>query len=993
MKLYLVALCSVVLGIGAPSSGGVAPPRCQPRQLPVIAVDRASHAPVAHARLETNGPRGSTFLGETTEAGTACVTAVGAGALVTVRHPAFEPGQARMGRLVNEGTEPLTIELTPLASVSLAVRAADRPLPGAQVVWRAGKEGAGKGTTDPQGNWSGQVGAWKQRAEIEVAADGFGSVCRAVASLDPGVNRLDVSLLPPGAVTVAVRDEVGEPVEKAELRWLPEIPQGGCRSAASAGVAASQSADAVSKLGQVAPGTGLLEISAPGYALRRLGPVPVRSGQVTDLGTVALELRRVARGSVKSRSGKALAGVPVAVLRSASNAVLAETTSDRAGNYEVELPAHGAFLLRAGRRPGPVCERDDIPQGAGAVDLVVPDAAGIAGSIRTATGEPLGEAAVTASRIEAGRGARAGLSVAATSDETGRYAFEGLEAGRWRLDVRLRGYAPTVKAPIDLCEAEKKEVNLRLDRGRQLRGRVIDAETEKPVAGASVRAEGSSEDEWATTDPQGRFELGGAASGMIRIAATHPTAGRGRVTTDAASGPVEIRLAQGGDVEGTVRDGEGLPLPDKTVEIQGLGLSGITDGLGRYRITDVPPGIQRVVLRRNLPGDHRLLSARDAEVKSGQATEVDFDDGATVSGKVTWNDSPMRDALITITRMNEGRPSGNLTDTLATTRTDEAGDYRIGGLRPGPYTVSARGDVNAIYRSTDITSEGENRVDLVAGGTDVVGTVRDAETARPIPGVKVVAFDPARSFGLLVNGWANDDDLVETAQLLDIAWAAYTARDGQFRLLLPEGRFQLEVGAVGYETARRDIESVPRRTEAVEILLEPSWELLGTVTDAWRNPVAGCGVTAFCGEGRISNVFADARGIFRFEGLRPSPCALLAFFPGYGAGLLEALPTKDGGFLEISIRPPGSLRLGLPASIPGDSPVLLTPGGRNLRELLKRSGFGAVRPVLSGSDEGEQVLFPVLPPGSYLVAAPGLFEPKAVQVVEGNETVLDLRER
>src|SRR5262249_58067857 len=78
----------------------------------------------------------------------------------------------------------------------------------------------------------------------------------------------------------------------------------------------------------------------------------------------------------------------------------------------------------------------------------------------------------------------------ATTDQSGRYRFDALEPGRYRVNVQKAGFATMLgSAPeATLKDGERKtDVNVTIQRGAAIVGRVLD-ENGEPIANASVMA-------------------------------------------------------------------------------------------------------------------------------------------------------------------------------------------------------------------------------------------------------------------------------------------------------------------------------------------------------------------------------------------------------------------------------------------------------------------------------------------------------------------------
>src|SRR5262249_31517478 len=75
------------------------------------------------------------------------------------------------------------------------------------------------------------------------------------------------------------------------------------------------------------------------------------------------------------------------------------------------------------------------------------------------------------------------------TDENGRFAFNGLAEGEYRVDVRKTGFAPSVQ-PFDpgvMVHVPSDAVDVRLQRGGVITGRVLDA-SGQPASDLSMMA-------------------------------------------------------------------------------------------------------------------------------------------------------------------------------------------------------------------------------------------------------------------------------------------------------------------------------------------------------------------------------------------------------------------------------------------------------------------------------------------------------------------------
>jgi hypothetical protein len=150
----------------------------------------------------------------------------------------------------------------------------------------------------------------------------------------------------------------------------------------------------------------------------------------------------------------------------------------------------------------------------------------------------------------------------------------------------------------------------------------------------------------------------------------------------------------------------GRPLRRVQIRITAAGLRDAqgrttsTDEDGRYEMTDLPAGRYTVTATRGgfLPlryGQRRPRElGRLVELADGQAVEsVDFalQKMSVISGRITDEDGePIAGVTVLALRSIYLAGHRQLVPTSDSVRTDDVGEYRIGGLVPGTYVISAR---------------------------------------------------------------------------------------------------------------------------------------------------------------------------------------------------------------------------------------------------------------------------------------------------------------
>ena len=176
-------------------------------------------------------------------------------------------------------------------------------------------------------------------------------------------------------------------------------------------------------------------------------------------------------------------------------------------------------------------------------------------------------------------------------------------AGRAAMAEPAQAPVPTVGRTVPAGEAV-------------LQGRVVEANSARPVAGATVQAMGPDGAAETRTNDDGRYEMGGLKPGSYTVAVrakgfvqayygksgatlmdfgAQVTATGGRITSG-----LDVRLQQAGGISGRITDAKGVGIPGVEIELvreqgpggtpgPGGGFAQTIDD-GSYRMTDVPPG-------------------------------------------------------------------------------------------------------------------------------------------------------------------------------------------------------------------------------------------------------------------------------------------------------------------------------------------------------------------------------------------------------------------
>lgn len=256
------------------------------------------------------------------------------------------------------------------------------------------------------------------------------------------------------------------------------------------------------------------------------------NGQKADDGSfrlVLLPLNRTIRGKLLDESGKPLAQVPVDVeylqhevnfasthwkyQKVGNQALIPGGITGDEGQFEVNLPADSYAWLGA-VHPDWVYRRIQVTKDKDEVSATrLVRAARIAGRvIDSRTGKPVAGVGIGAQAIEPDM--QSGGWGDATTDAGGNYVIGGMAAGDFNI-MLLEGADKRLTAPAypaaTLKSGETYQADFVLSVGKRLAGRVVDAQTNQPIADCTVSYSGPARPGGAVlsakTNERGEFEF------------------------------------------------------------------------------------------------------------------------------------------------------------------------------------------------------------------------------------------------------------------------------------------------------------------------------------------------------------------------------------------------------------------------------------------------------------------------------------------------------
>jgi protocatechuate 3,4-dioxygenase beta subunit len=343
-------------------------------------------------------------------------------------------------------------------------------------------------TTDGAGRFRlGSLGPG--RIQILAEKDEFALAESDEIFLRPGqsVDDVVIRLAGGGDILGQVVDPDGRPVPDARVRLAAKGTRGVRRALSDRG--------GVFSFTGVAPGPVTLMVSALGYDELRRTDVSVIAGEEIEVrlvlapqagfGGVVLSPRREPVG------GAAVYVLPVGAELPAGHVPLRpDTYTSDDGRFWIGRAPAGPVELYATHPSWGPSDRAPTPAPGRTVELVLSAGGRLVGSVVGSRGAPVprfGAWLVSFRPTEGGRTRSGGLPRVEVNDASGLFAFEGLAPGVYDVRIAAPGYPLVVSRSHEVrAGGETNTGPIVLSRGGAVVGRVIDAATGAPVAGASV---------------------------------------------------------------------------------------------------------------------------------------------------------------------------------------------------------------------------------------------------------------------------------------------------------------------------------------------------------------------------------------------------------------------------------------------------------------------------------------------------------------------------
>jgi len=320
------------------------------------------------------------------------------------------------------------------------------------------------------------------------------------------------------------------------------------------------------------------------------------------------------------------------------------------------------------------------------------------------------------------------------TDKDGRFCFERVAPGPIRIEVEPERAPSPSWQDVPLQSGQTFEYDIALKKGVLLKGRVLDADTGKPIAGARI-GEGWTLHRAVTTKADGTFEMPGFGSdgyGSVHCKAKGYVKSVKQTPKKNEPLTIEFKMMRGLAATGRIVDEQGKPVKDVYVQAFGSARTGRTQhhdcvamhtpADGTFRLGGLKPDIFHVLVVRKDGFATLVYALPDAKANVRKAGDVVLLRPRIVRGVLTGPDGkPKANTPVSIWGYNDDRhrmaPNGPLArgvnDGMAgwgyinmyvgrrKSRTDQQGRFAFGDIGAGSWHITAYDERSQIIGRTD----------------------------------------------------------------------------------------------------------------------------------------------------------------------------------------------------------------------------------------------------------------------------------------------------
>jgi protocatechuate 3,4-dioxygenase beta subunit len=805
------------------------------------------------------------------------------------------------------------------------------------------REGRGGQRTDADGKFAFEGIPAANKYTVRATKEGLAGADEGPIPVEAGTDRADLELKLEAGATLAFRLMTAQDVPVKDVEARVQAQGVGKRRGLTFG-GNDVDPDKIVSLGDgkfqiktLDAGTFDVTLQPPDFADVTREAVKLKSGETTDLGTIRVKESKSIAGRITNAIGHPVVGASISGLWLAGEArVSREARSGDDGRYRLcglgDQPLRNLSVRAAGYADA---SREGAMPGDTAVDFTLEKTGSIIGKVQLRRGSVPSAYRVQAFPEASEKQERPGFRIVignrpeedqVFTDPNGNFRLDGVAPGVVTVTATSDGKAPGRKSGVKVLSDQVADAGtITLEEGRALRGRVVAAKDDAPIAGATVSVSppqgfmmspgANTVSGLAMTGTDGQFEISGLEARTYAIDATQPdyspNTGRIEMGADADTDDFVIKLSRGGTITGFVRDAQRQPQVNVQVLLTKVPMEGgpqtvSTGSDGRYAFEKITPG-EYMVIRAPTGGGPLMLfgGMKQVVVREGETTVHDLDDAAKInlSGRVQKGGQPVGNAMLIFSATDGG---GAPTD-IKQSRTDAEGHYQIGLDAAGAYAVvvSSGGAMFGGRQSgvpIQVPDQPNPVVDVTVKAAGISGRVMNGE-GKPVSGAIVSVKATAPAGGGEGHGRGGMQDQTES--------------DGTFLIEgLDPGTYGLTVAAAGYRNAEVPPVNVANESDvpSVEIRLEPGRTVRGRVLDANGTGIAGAMVltapsgAAPSGRGALPTT-TDVNGTFLITAPADGPIDLTAVAQGFPPARAVGVSPQDGVDVVLRAPRPGRVRL------------------------------------------------------------------------------------
>jgi protocatechuate 3,4-dioxygenase beta subunit len=492
------------------------------------------------------------------------------------------------------------------------------------------------------------------------------------------------------------------------------------------------------------------------------------------------------------------------------------------------------------------------------------------------------------------------VAVPVRADGSYEAPLGGMGSGKFMVTVTALDRPAVSSEQQSIVDGQSEyTVNLTMDAGKDLQGKVVVKQGGAAVPGASVSiqsrgggrgssmrnfngqwmGDGGGQTVWAVTDADGKFSVSHLASGNYGVGATAPGFVAGANSVDLASASnVTVEVEPELTIEGTVKFADGTPVvgaqinaardnPNNQQQENNAGSNGysMTGSGGRFRLTGLSSGLFRINVSGDWQGELNIRSKRTDPISAGSTdAKIVVDAGGLITGRVM---DPQKKGLAGIwIYATPEQKDGKQVDGAdqRNVRTKDDGTFSVGGLSDAAtYQLTVQANQgwdmaggstlkNAILKGVAVGTA--NLEVVLEEGLTITGVVLDAEN-KPVGSayLQCQLMNPDGKGSRMNRNAMTDEKGAFTI-------AGLESGDCQISLM--------EWGGPGAGLVIQNGDVVPAGSKDVRLVASKGLTITGSVTDEANAPMKNAGVSATAasgGKNRSARVKDD--GSFEITGL------------------------------------------------------------------------------------------------------------------------------